>query len=235
MNSKFNDKKPSGSIIVWLIAAVLIVGFLALVLLWPSDAKAEGRNSGPSSFSQSESGAVADVSVNTGAAAGVVINNIPQEAGVDGTTYSEARLENAPSLGGLALGGGHPCAYSPSTAQISVIGGGAGFGAMKVDSACMLMVMGAAGDPRAYNAAQYMLAARDPAACKAMQASGMVADCVESGGLLRPRQQPSSFTASAKNATMPAKCAMQGEKVVIRYVAGDKAAQKANCLNSLGF
>jgi hypothetical protein len=127
-----------------------------------------------SSSSVAGSAASSEVDVTTGAIAGSQINNYGQKPGEDNRVYQE--VATAPSLGGLALGGGHPCAYSPATFQVSVIGSGAGAGGMKVDSACMLMVMGAAGDAKAYKAAQLMLAARDPAACSAMEAAGLV-DC----------------------------------------------------------
>jgi hypothetical protein len=128
-----------------------------------------------SSSSVAGSAASSEVDVTTGAIAGSAINNYGQKPGEENRTYQE--VATAPSLGGLALGGGHPCAYAPATFQVSVIGSGAGVGGMKVDSACMLMVMGAAGDKAAYKAAQLMMAARDPAACLAMEQMGMVQGC----------------------------------------------------------
>lgn len=179
--------------------------------------------------SGSASQAAAIVDTNSAAGAQIITNG--QRPGAENTTYSQARIENAPSLGGLALGGGHPCAYSPATAQVSIIGGGAGFGGMKVDSACMLMVMGAAGNPEAYEAAIYMLAARDPAACKAMAASGMVAGCVKGGG--------SVASASTKGQNVPikvGKCSFEDGK--IRFKATSAASREAEltaCKASLGF
>jgi hypothetical protein len=183
------------------------------------------------SFSQSNSEAVSVVDTASQAGAQIITNG--QLPGEENTTYSQARIENAPSLGGLALGGGHPCAYSPSTAQISVIGGGAGFGAMKVDSACMLMVMGAAGDSRAYQASTYMIAARDPDACVAMRAAGMVADCVEKGSILRPAPRPaSSFSASTKSDVKASNC--RYDKTT-NTVTVKKGVDRQACLTALGF
>jgi hypothetical protein len=153
----------SGTILIVLAA----VAFWMLLAIW---AVATAQTS--TSEANSSSGALA--SSGSASQAGAQIVTYGQKPGKGNTVYTDNRIESAPSLGGLALGGGHPCAYSPATAQISIIGGGAGIGGSKVDSACMLMVMGAAGDKKAYKAAQLMLAARDPAACRAMEAAGLV-------------------------------------------------------------
>jgi hypothetical protein len=177
-----------------------------------------------SSESTAISGANSEVEVSTGAIAGSQINNYGQKAGKDNTVYAE--VSSAPSLGGLSLGGGHPCAFSPATAQISVIGGGAGIGGMKVDSACMLMVMGATGDKAAYKAAQLVIAGRDKGACRAMEQVGLVTGCDEprrGGGVLgggRDWSKPAATaeTASSKSANpgWGAKCDLQGRKLVFQ-------------------
>lgn len=184
-----------------------------------------------SSESSAGSEASAEVDVSTGAIAGSQINNYGQKAGKENTVYAE--VSSAPSLGGLALGGGHPCAFSPATAQISVIGGGAGIGGMKVDSACMLMVMGATGDKAAYKAAQLVIAARDPAACLAMEQVGLVQGCDK-----RKRgtaAAPAGKDYSAKGATAAsskdanpgwgAKCQLTGKKLAFQPTS--KAARDA--------
>ena len=177
-----------------------------------------------SSSSGSISGANSEVEVTTGAIAGSAINNYGQRPGEENRTYQE--VATAPSLGGLALGGGHPCAYSPATLQISVIGSGAGAGGMKIDSACMLMVMGAAGDAKAYKAAQLMLAARDPAACSAMQAAGLV-DCVTAAerraAKAEAKKDWSKASASTKgtNVGWGAKCELKGKKLIFRPTSAE--------------
>ena len=161
-----------------------LLALTAAVVLLAVPAFAEGRGGNrANSASNSEAVAIVDAQTSSGAAS---VINYPADTTVE---YS-GEIRSAPALGGLALGGGHPCAYSPVTGQLSIIGGGAGVGGMKVDSACMLMVMGY-GDARAKAAAEYMIAARDPAACNAMKAAGMVADCVGKGG---------TSTTSTKNA-----------------------------------
>ena len=68
-------------------------------------------------------------------------------------------MKTAPALGGLALGGGHPCALAPVTGQISIIGGGIGAGGMVVDDECMAMIKAAtSGDNRYLTAANIMAA-----------------------------------------------------------------------------
>lgn len=183
------------------------------------------------SGSAAQSEAAANVEVTTGAAAGVVINNSGQKAGKDNRVYGE--VATAPSLGGLALGGGHPCAYSPATAQVSIIGGGAGIGGMKVDSACMLMVMGATGDKAAYKAAQLVIAGRDKAACRAMESVGLVTGCAEPrGGVLgggRDWSKPAATTetASSKGTSTGwgAKCELAGKRLTFQPTT--KAARNA--------
>jgi hypothetical protein len=187
----------------WMVPAIVLGTIVWLLMAFSVFAQ--------SSESTSVSGAAANVEVLTGAAAG--INNYGQKPGVDNRTYQE--VATAPSLGGLALGGGHPCAYSPATAQISIIGGGAGVGGSKVDSACMLMVMGAAGDPKAYKAAQLMLAARDPDACVAMEAAGLV-DCTTKA---EARAAKKDFSKSSKTASVSgwgAKCELSGRKLAFQ-------------------
>lgn len=187
-----------------------------------------------SSESEASSEASTNTEVTTGAIAGSSINNYGQKPGKDGKVYAE--VSSAPSLGGLALGGGHPCAYSPATAQVSIIGGGAGIGGMKVDSACMLMVMGATGDKAAYKAAQLVIAGRDKSACRAMEQVGLVTGCdaprERGGGILgggRDWSKPAATaeTASSKSANpgWGAKCDLQGRKLVFQPTS--KAARNA--------
>jgi len=204
-----------------------IVALSLALLAAPAFAEGNGKG-GAVSGSVSSSGAAAVV--DTASSAGAQIINNGQLPGTDNTTYSQARIENAPSLGGLALGGGHPCAYAPATGQISIIGGGAGFGGMKVDSACMLMVMGAAGDARAYKASHYMIAARDPAACKAMAAAGMVTGCVEGGGgVLRPVRRVVAVSTKSDPST-GLRCELSDGKIMFKASSAAKRdAELANC------
>lgn len=168
------------------IAAVLAVFISGQQVLAQNAVSGSASQSYNTANQVSASGAIAS-------GGNVIYNEAPQPSQVttrqDGT--ARARIENAPALGGLALGGGHPCAWSPATAQISIIGGAFGAGGMTIDEACMLMVMGAStGDTKAYNAAIYMMAARDFEACVAMYKSGLVTDCVDRNGKSRVKPKP---------------------------------------------
>lgn len=211
-------------------ALIFIAAIVVLMILGATAVFAQ------SSESTAVSGAAANVEVATGAAAGVVINNTGQKAGKDGRVYGE--VATAPSLGGLALGGGHPCAYSPATAQVSIIGGGAGVGGMKVDSACMLMVMGATGDKAAYKAAQLVIAGRDKAACRAMESVGLVTGCAEPRGGLTGGRDWSKPAASSKGATTAgwgAKCEMAGRKITFKPTsAAARDAELSACKARFG-
>ena len=142
------------------------------------------------SGSSANSGSSSSVRTNTNSAAFNAGNS-------QSTTFnspSDMNIRNVPALGSLALGGGHPCAYSPATGQLSIFGGGIGVGGMKVDDACMLMVMGV-NDPRAKAAAEYMIAARSPDACAAMAMYGIVGGCQATSGWgqTKPAQRPANL------------------------------------------
>jgi hypothetical protein len=216
MSDAFKARSPA-------IIAIILVALLLWLVLGAFAAFAQ------SSESRAESGSRADVEVTTGAAAGAQIINNGQRGGRENRTYAE--VATAPSLGGLALGGGHPCAYSPATAQISIIGGGAGIGGSKVDSACMLMVMGAAGDAQAYEAAQLMLAARDPEACAAMEAAGMV-DCLTPQEV---RQRRAAAAGAPSRAQATPVCILEGRTLRFRpSTAQARDAELAACKTAWG-
>ena len=177
------------------------------------------QNAVSGSASQANNTALQSTSSGAIAAGGSVTNNFPAQPNKittrqDGT----ATLKTAPSLGGLALGGGHPCAYAPATAQISIIGGGFGAGGMQVDEACMLLIMGAStGDVRVYNAGMYMLAARDKATCTALYKSGLIDDCTDRKGrsTVKATQQPtvSSNSGAARTVALDVECRQTGNKI----------------------
>ena len=167
-------------------------------------------NSAALSASQSQSAA------GSNATGGSVTFNTPSEQTVRNTGSTTARIENAPSLGGLALGGSHPCQWSPFTGQISIVGGGLGGGGGEIDSACMLLVASAAsGDHKAYSAAMQMIAARDPAACKAMYQAGMLSDCVDKKGrsLVKPAPTVSSNSGATRPVARPVSLEVECRKV----------------------
>lgn len=154
------------------------------------------------------------------------------------------RIESAPSLGGLAVGGGHPCAWTPGSAQISIIGGGLGGAQMQVDEACMLAVMAAAsGSGQMQQAALMIIAGRDADACKAMYQTGLVADCVDKRGrsTVRAAAPTTVSTRSSVTPTAPklwTKCQLEGNQIKIRYTSEgrkDKTGTAIKCQKALGY
>lgn len=220
---------------VALIAAVASLGFTSL----PAAAQTAGAGAiaGSSASSQSASGSAAQSNNN------IVFPAVPSstQTTVRQEGSSTTRVEAAPSLGGLAVGGGHPCAWTPGSGQISIIGGGLGAAKMTIDEACMLAVMAAAkGDARLHNAALYIIASRDKTACLALRQQGLIGanSCGE------PEQLPAGTTISTRNNATPgvtqvgySKCYMKGDNTVgIKYKSGaNKDVAKAACLASLGY
>ena len=151
------------------------------------------------------------VSASGAMASGGSVVIMPSPATTQSSTI--ARVESAPSLGGLAVGGGHPCAWTPGSAQISIIGGGVGGAQMQVDEACMLAVMAAAsGDGRLNNAALAMIAARDPSACKALRGQGLISSQSTCGE--RRRTTVSTSTQPTAVVTpLKVKCVMKDGRV----------------------
>jgi hypothetical protein len=78
---------------------------------------------------------------------------------------------NAPSAIAPSLGGNHPCAWVPAVFGFSIVGLGISGGGQEIDDACMLGQMGY------HQAAIYMIAARNGAACEALRLAGHVSEC----------------------------------------------------------
>jgi len=195
-----------------LIVAAALTAFTALPALAQDAISGSASQSINSANQVSSSGAIS-----TGNVLNLPAVPSTQTIKQDGT----ATLKTAPALGSLALGGGHPCAMTPLSAQISVIGGGFGAGGMEVDEACMLMIMGAStGDAKMYNAGIYMIAARDAEACQAMYVAGLVTDCVDKKGKSRVKAtQPIVSTNSgatrpvARPVSLDVECRKTGNKI----------------------
>lgn len=114
----------------------------------------------------SASGAVANSQSTSGAVAqgGSVTFNTPasQRIHQSGTTT----IKSAPQVVAPSMSSGHPCAWSPLSVGISVIGFGGAIGGQRIDDACLLAQM------QVRNAAMIMIAQRNPAACRALEAAG---------------------------------------------------------------
>jgi len=115
-----------------------------------------GAQSGSSASVQSQTGSQAQSSLTF---------NTPSEQTIKTEQSGTANIRNVPSLYAPSMSSGHPCGLG-SSLGIVVLGGGISGGTAKVDDACLLAQMG-------HNAAATrMIAARSPAACKALRESG---------------------------------------------------------------
>ena len=239
---------------------IIAIAALAAVAFTGLPAAAQNAVSGSASQANntanqiSASGAIASGGSTTGT---VIYNEAPVPSTITNKQDGTATLKTAPALGGLSVGGGHPCAWTPGSGQISIIGGGFGAAGMTIDEACMLAIMGGTtGDARMYNAALYMMAARDPLACEAMYTAGIVSDCKKNGkSIIRDRKRTTfsggadagagtgATTFSSRNAAEPvkvlySKCDFDSasNKVTFKKKYGaDSSAAKAQCMASLGF
>lgn len=142
----------------------------------------------------------------------------------------------APSVVAPSMSSGHPCAL-PTTGGISIIGGGISGGMNAVDSACMLFQSGQ------IDAANYILAARDNNACKALRATGAISSeslCGEEPRAATVSTSGGAPTASLRPQTRPtlySECEQRDDNTVFvkhRFDV-DKAASKAQCLAALGY
>lgn len=80
----------------------------------------------------------------------------------------EQALRTAPAVVAPGMSSGHPCAYAPASASLSVLGGGASAGGQVIDDACLLGQMGEK------EAALGMIAARNSSACQQLRRAGRI-------------------------------------------------------------
>lgn len=109
---------------------------------------------------------------------------------VNVTSPDDITVRSAPDASAPSMSSGHPCAYSPASFGVSIIGGGASAGGMKIDDACLLAQMG----ERA--AAIGMIAARNGEACVALRNAGRV-----SANSVCKGDKPAKAVASTKSAS----------------------------------
>ena len=92
-----------------------------------------------------------------------------QELSGNNSSVSIRDRRQAPTAIAPSMSSGHPCAYGGSLGA-SFVGGAISLGGNEVDNACMLYQSGQ------IDAANYLLASRDPAACRALRAVGSISD-----------------------------------------------------------
>lgn len=121
--------------------------------------------------SNSASQAVANSQSNAGAIAqgGSVTFNTPSSTRSHQTISGTQTIKSAPQVAAPSMSSGHPCAWAPLSVGISVVGFGGALGGQRIDDACLL------GQMQYREAAVIMIAGRNRAACRALEAAGNIA------------------------------------------------------------
>lgn len=144
---------------VMLVGIVLVVAILCWFFLTPAHADTTAI-SGSQSGSYSSSGSQANSSASTKAYSG---------GNSQSTVYNSPAYDG--NVSGLNFSSGHPCAYSPLGASLSIIGAGVTLGGQLIDDTCLLAELGYR------KAAMLMIASRNPLACANLRLAGEVASC----------------------------------------------------------
>ncbi len=124
------------------------------------------------SSSSSSANAASDAVAYSQSQGGNVTINNPGNITTNGRlhqTYGTQTIRSAPQVVAPSMSSGHPCAYAPVSVGVSVVGFGGAFGGQRIDDACLLAQM------QVRNAAVAMIAARNPAACRALEVTGNIA------------------------------------------------------------
>lgn len=122
-------------------------------------------NSASNAVANSQSGAVA---VANGGQGGNVTFNTPANTSQNIRYSGTQTLKTAPQVSPPSMSSGHPCAWAPLSVGISVVGFGGALGGQRIDDACLL------GQMQYREAAVSMIAGRNPAACRALEAAGNI-------------------------------------------------------------
>jgi len=99
---------------------------------------------------------------------GNVTFNTPANTSSRIHTSGTQTIRSAPQVVAPSMSSGHPCAFAPVSIGVSVVGFGGAFGGQRIDDACLLAQMGV------QDASISMIAARNPAACRALAAVGRI-------------------------------------------------------------
>lgn len=102
--------------------------------------------------------------------------SIAQGGSVTFNTPASQRIQNsgtttirsAPQVVAPSMSSGHPCAWAPLSVGLSVVGFGGALGGQRIDDACLL------GQMQYREAAVIMIAQRNRAACRALEAAGNI-------------------------------------------------------------
>jgi hypothetical protein len=122
-----------------------------------------------SSSSAGASAASDAVALSQSQGGNVTINNPGNLNTRTHSTFGTQTIRSAPQVVAPSMSSGHPCAFAPVSVGVSVVGFGGAFGGQRIDDACLLAQMGV------QDASISMIAARNPAACRALAAVGRIA------------------------------------------------------------
>ena len=179
-----------------------------------------------SSQSGSASGVIANIQ---GAAGAANTNTFTSPA--DTTVRYKGGYETVPGVVAPSFSSGHPCAYSPGSIGIAVLGAGASAGGQKIDDACLLGQMGHQQEALA------LIAARNPTACQALAATGKIAAESCGGNPDRWNVRATGNTRVSTKAPTPvaySKCEFDGAIRVAVKRGADQSLAISQCRATLG-
>jgi hypothetical protein len=188
---------------------ILALSAIAIAVAFPASAQSLRSDSTSSALAaaQAASGSAA-VSRSQGGSNNLVFNS-PANVNTNGrvhNTYGTQTIRTAPQVVAPSMSSGHPCAYAPLSVALSVIGFGGAIGGQVVDDACLLAQMGER------PASVSMIAARNPRACRALEAVGRIAPgscgggyyCKQAVAPVRYAPRPTARPAQAASTTVAA-------------------------------
>ncbi len=173
------------------------LGMLAVVVFaLPGWAQTAQSNATALNSSQSNSGAVA-LSQGGSVYVAPAPSEVRSRTVVENT--GDYTVRTAPQVNAPSMSSGHPCAYAPVSASLSIIGGGVGAGGQRIDHGCMFMQAGLTQAGVIYYASQSV------EACRAARQAGLIASSSQCGHETRrtvtaapnPARATSSVAASA--------------------------------------
>jgi hypothetical protein len=169
MNTHMKSRIGVAAIMALACATALLIGHAANAQTSVSEANSESNSA---VNAQQVAGASSNVTIvnpgDTNQTANITTSGTLVTSGEQ--TLRTVGTQTAPSMGS-----GHPCLL-PTSVGIGIIGAGASFGTGQVDDACLLAQMGLT------EAAAVMIAARNPAACRALMAAGQISAASSCGG-----------------------------------------------------
>lgn len=195
---------------------IAIVAFL--IILAVSMIPANAQSSGSASSNTTSS-----LTSNTDARTFIDGRTLIDQSGGGTTT-----VRNAPQVSAPSMSSGHPCAFTPASGSISIIGAGIGAGGQNIDDACLLAQIGER------DAAVQMIAARDPAACRALLRAGRISNASYCGNGGQAPKEPQTKPATAP-VTAGITCSRNNKGQIMAKVArgADRSIAASYCRSKM--